>query len=811
LKEQETKPGVSTSENKELEKTVSKLSAYECLASDELQNKCACLKEMNYEPSVAEKSELYRRVNIQLMSRDLALDVYKFQKKYHKYRKLFEAMGESLPVCNPLDGLSPRSSTFRQVFVKPTIDYLHEKLGLEDDPKIKRRNRRSLYDFFRAKGLRNSQRIPMSRDSIVSAITNIVSSHQVFDKDSKKYKLRRYSRDKTQKVIDEIVNDHRFKSEKKRENISKSLSDLSELLIYTFDSADIQESKSFQTKKGLTALVNDSLGAYKSELTEDYNKDCFEVSQKMKLMANVDESVDEATKGINGQLFIESLSTAGKSAVAVSLVCKALENSFSELPMDFDQKLQTVLNYGNLVTFEKKDGDYQLHISDRLLGRGSYLLPRCEDGKCEFRIVRTMSLNFVFGSDINNVDKTLLDLWTRSGREESFGTLSHVTIAKSNTINRTFTEFDIPIPTISTIKVVSGSAFSKPQDDKKKKVSAVSKAVFKRVSNIVNNVSNNFDKDPSSDIIKKLGKKEKIVKKDIDDEEKKVSPKSNRSGLLSYFLANNSRTVSMPVVTFPTFSKKVKVPARDMVVRKDSAPVRVTGVQGSFSEPYSPETKKKIKKQMIDMNYEQFLNERVNRLNISDMKVSAKPKSTSSNMKTSKGQVFSQINPVNDNSNKLEHIEASYKSNDSSKNKLNDSKLARSPEGLKVNSFANSQQVTSQGKPSGNDLVYAENPTEEKRPFKRPKHFAFGSDIEKYKPDDLLNIRDSKDLFYVIVQKEVNHITGYYLETYKYTHNGSEYIRELVSSESILRVRPSGKKMEVMNEFFSLKRKGELR
>jgi len=298
-------------------------------------------------------------------------------------------------------------------------------------------------------------------------------------------------------------------------------------------------------------------------------------------------------------------------------------------------------------------------------------------------------------------------------------------------------------------------------------------------------------------------------KEDIDDTKENQVKERTKKSFFSYFSSPISYVGQSGAVSFPSFGEEFK--KKDVIAYKQaSVSKRMQKRKRKVSKVISPKVRKyhnRVKEDLAksaikELSYDEFKKKRqlfaINKPSVQIQKIKIANEDLTKLNVTGKKEGFVTSNSLNVNV-------ANIKKKDESKKQV---KAARG-----LNSNMNSASTTEVPKNAVKSSVPSSvNESLEPKPIrlKRPKKFILEKDFVVMSKDDILNYADSTHMVYVIVKKEIQHIKVDFLETYEYRVVGGEVFKKLISSESIFRVRPSGKKLEVMNEFFSLKRQGVL-
>ena len=89
---------------------------------------------------------------------------------------------------------------------------------------------------------------------------------------------------------------------------------------------------------------------------------------------------------------------------------------------------------------------------------------------------------------------------------------------------------------------------------------------------------------------------------------------------------------------------------------------------------------------------------------------------------------------------------------------------------------------------------------------KRERLFLLEREFKVIDDGTLSTYKTSDDRVYVFITREVHNIPIHYLQTYDLSMRDGEYVKELISTESLYRVEMNNDKLRVINQFFDLKK-----
>jgi hypothetical protein len=847
--------------NKNLIDVVESLTEYECLENDSLEDKCSCLSEINFTPSESDTLNLFRRTQLELSYKEIANDVFELHKKWINYKGVFALNGSELPSCS-LKGLS-KSDKYQIGRQLRSKDFSHVKDFFKKHPN------RKLYSSIHERILGNRDKVEdympkVKREVLINTLIQVVNKMKKFDVKTKELTFTPLDESEVIKIIQNVSDDYPLLRDKKKKFIYNTLLDATKLASVVAQGEYSFQNDPFTTKKGVEDLVETTLEIFLKGLEDDYAKDCYLIDRKWDVLRTEYAEIEELSRDIPADVLFKSLEKSGYGATSTHYLCKALDKSFLEEEIDADKKLETLVNFRNKVSFVKKGNEYSIEIEDKILGYGKWLRSNGKGEDVTFHVLQIQSGFHLNEKEREKYIESTLDLsdprevtavnefFKRSSLEISSITLPQKIMRpprsnpkKSNFFSRVSDRIHRNVNDIITNSHNSGLFNSKGPVTSKviysnsnAKVPDDSHAI-KKPLNMNNSVSANIkDINVKNDTKKKINITEKVnngeeidklksgsevetkteIKVVEDKKEVKDKKTKGRDGIFSYFSSPVSYKTSRPSISFPTFSKTVKTKKRDIVKHKQSSLSKVNKrvVKKKTSDisnvHNNKKTKKKIKKSFENVSFEQFVRDPSN-FKIPNIKIASHSQKHDKSLKNNDIKKTSQLKTIS--TNKIDDIDrgfipaATVSKAKEEKNKLYTGKMAKGD----YTSSTRSNYKSSMLKLPANNIIQSNVPfvaRNKEASRVTTNHFLLNNQFKVAKINDLEKYLTKDKYVYVIASEEINFVEMYFLDTYLISSKDGVVNRKRIKRESVLRVRGEGKKLDVMNEFFSLKRKGIL-
>lgn len=822
------------------------VASYDCLDNEELSSKCECLEENKFEPDPEELQSFAHSFQKQLASRDIASKVFELNRKWYIYKQLFHINGSELPKCQLNRLTSEAELDLFNIFSKPEFDHIRnfffENNFIKSKTKIPRLERfkqsRILIDMFGGKKRdENVFSFPIKKDSLISFVTRVINSSKVEDNSSKSirfdYSLVESNYEKFQK---ELLKDYSYLDSTEIKKIQTQMKEMTYLILGTTSKNSNLLVSDFDDYSKVKNIVEITLSSYLDEMREDYQRDCYAIDRELNIYNREYKKLNYYTNKISFKKLLSALESTSGGMLGVYLTCNAMKESIPSKFKDYKEALSSLKNKQTKVIVQNSKDSLKFRITQ---SRPWMVKPPRKPGvffmhsgpiRKSHGIMKGVK-PFEFPSDIEQaigeiplvipgftLDDEMFIIKMNGPRKGNFATsdvdidwqkFSSVTPIRELIDESEDVETKEPTTLNQTIlrkvhQIVKSRNLMEP-------VAEVLEATSKLIGKTDDNTRKDTDKDKE---VNSVASSDSKNESEISNDEKDNSNKERaKKSFFSYFSSPISYTGQSSAVSFPSFGEEFK--ERDQIAYKQASVSKNTfSPKERRDSEVSPKIKKyqdkvrdKLTKRALkELTYEQF-KQKHSYFKVGTPKIAINTVKANDNRAQGVISTKSLTKREQNSINELRDQRASVKRLDEKKKAI---KIGRDPNpSSKLDSNSKMNPIENNPVPKVHSTLYGEGVKDSKSKI-RPKMFILENDFKTMNKNDILDYADATHLVYVIVKKEVQHVLVHFLETYEYRVVAGEVFKKLISSENIFRVRPSGKKLEVMNEFFSLKRKGVL-
>ncbi|OUR97342.1 hypothetical protein A9Q84_13540 [Halobacteriovorax marinus] len=846
--------------NEELFELGETMESYECMNREKLYSKCDCLDKANFKPYPEDVLDFGERFQTELATRDLATKVFELNRKWFIYKQMIQMNGQVLPKCE-IDNFSDYArESLEDIYSLEEFDHVRKfffdkhgyTFNFDSQQTTRKVQSHVLIDMFSGNSAdQDYYSFPLKKEVVLSFVTRIINSSTYYSKISERHVFDYKSVSENYELyFDELLKDHGFLSERDIKAVRNKMKDLTYLVIKTASGIDKVTKEDMKDFNKVKAVVESTLNAYFVEMSKDYQKDCKEIGKIFSIYNDDYEYLKSYTNEIPFKKLLSALESSQGTMVGLHLMCQAMKKEIPAKFGNYQAALKSLRTQNVSIVAQKNEEKFNLILSFPKIGSplpplnlvaidGLDKLKLKEKMKSARERVKAKREQDKSSKRVRNHVKERLarleKISFRSFKPSSLSTdpsideaLAKIPLQVGYMNGPVMTVPDMVMPLFAPEMVepihfdMSSNATVRPIA-----VSSINETILNRVQDIVSN-RNLLDTDletakktkklpENNNKVTKTTKKSDLgnsskSNKEKDEKEIRLVKEKSKKSFFSYFSSPVSYVGQTGAVSFPSFGedfkKRDKIVYQQASVAKRSKKFKRKSVVDPQVKKYADSTNKRIRKKVnAEYNYDQYLQKKrlfaVNKPKIDLQKIKR--------MNNLAKKVFEPSGKIDSSSvskRTLKNQMASIKKEDVAKQAK---KAARYDGTSKANTIASTVTSTSSNSTPTNLSTGYGTASYEKEHVKKkikPKKFLFENDFKQMDKDDILDFADSSHFVYVIVKKEFQHIQVDFLETYEYQIINGEVFKTLISSENILRVKPTGKKLEVMNEFFFLKRKG---
>ncbi|PIK15608.1 hypothetical protein [Halobacteriovorax sp. JY17] len=768
--------GSTSEEVDELASEVDEKIPYLCMEEKDLNKRCQCFSDISYTMSKEEHSNLAQSLRDQYLEFKLQRKLNKLNEKWYYYKKLFSINKLELPKCKLKDEQKER------------LDELNFWTG--DSHYFKHYGNpfsKQLNIYRNLKGLGEDKHLYKSYlnvDSFNAFTARVLLLSERNGKIDQELLEKNYH-----KLIDEYVASYLNikKSEVKSKKLRADTFDLLNLVANTVNGASVLTEENSSNYEEFKGYVVGTMSAYLVSAYNDYEADCLNLQKEVNKILALKSAPIYSIEGIPFTSFMNSLKKEDDQSGYLNrpevsfLYCQSVKEHIPEVYDDYMSATRALFSFANKMRLDFVNDQLKLNIENPISpheGRGIVATARSEIildesfFSMDFKYYKRPTI--VEMSAVSSVESRLVrevSLEDVEGRQESIQ-------RPRGASSRSFK------PTVNPIK-----------ETQRKIINHVAGIVNRREASDVVKISEKLEQDNGEESSE--SKREDKIQRKLNLHNYFTSPRTSsltafyKFDYVDPYSIKGAQSLSIVDSTSSNRKKIIdKIKARNKRI-PDS--VRKYNDYNQVENSESVNEARVKKSELFDYYRPVIL-----------------PDNTISQRKSiERGAKISAIKGVQGPSQKLESFTAVSENIDTKRPSSSSASSASS-----VIPMPAGMMATSRDQKAANSETKEIGISSSKEGVSKAKNiarsFLLENEFKSINDTELSRYKTSSDFIFVFISREVYNIPVYYLQTYRIVYSSGEYQRELISTESLYRVDMNSDKIRVINEFFDLKKKGEI-
>lgn len=835
---------------------INEIAQMSCMNEEQLNERCECLSDTNFELDEEEQRDFAKKLHKQYLGDALLKRLTKLNEKHYYFKKLYMMNELELPKCD-IDSDVVEKVLLVEPFSFSLEDYnidrknITDKYGMTEEVYWNTKSIRKNINLLKLnkKLFSSYYRTDLKSESLVAFVSRIMTSSQEDGHLDSHLIQENYN-----KFINEYIHSYTSIREVDEERLRDDTFELVNIFVRVLLHEDIIDTKENLSYLEVKDLVQTTMNSFLLSMFDNYKESCEEIKEDIDMIARFIDAPVFEIDDLELSAIANSLSTVNKDNSLVNkpnisyLFCKSIKGHIPEVFADYNNAFKKLISHranlsinydGKLLSFEigskslldkfKEDRSFDLALSPEA---NPDLSPEELERKRELwirermRRLRDEQSLLVMENIEQRVAREYQSEKLISNGE--FKKISFVDIVSPYNQTSAVYSSESAYADADTVKLHTVS--KTPMDHLKTspvKLDDVKKRILDEVNSIVNSVDTkskvltikNIDRNSDDRPIQKKNSEEKTetISKILDNvEENKFRTGYNgRMNLYNYFTnpgvtslasfykfeykdPNSIPTNGLKIAARPkglsriyTRAKSKKINSRNRRIPDSIKKYNETNNLDTAAISGRNSRNKKAKKSLFDGFRPRVLPD--NSI-VQDITKNTDPVDISNDKNTiAKGQ------------SPLETFKSTVSESDNDENEVSSSSTVLPTGVLKTSSLP----MKSSNKEDINSTV--KDVTSSNRVNEMPKRtFLFENEFKQIEDSKLRGYMTSDNYVYVFIKRTVHNIEIHYLQTFKIVFDGSEVMKELLSTESLYRVEMTNSKLKVVNEFFDLKRKGEI-